>query len=403
MSKEFKMIQELVKCLAGLDVNRIEGSDEEIFRVVFCGYHDVLGSVISDQMIVRAFRSMRPGCLYEMTGLLNVHFLVIYDDTDDHYLLAGPCFIAPLAADEILHQMRQSGLDEEVCRVMADYAKYRPVIPYDTLHLLGTLLARHLYDLPQPVPYLRLDYQWGAGNQKNVLFVDNFEELERMRRVEIHYESSAVMTEAVKQGNLSLAYQTLRQMHAESSGIVRNPNPLRNTQNVCIILNTQLRHAMESNGIHPYRLDRFSNEIAMHIEKLSSLGEASRYLMEIIRRYCELAREDAYPDLKPFTRLVVTYIKEHLSDNLTVKETAQTFLVNANYLSSQFHKDMGMTFIDFVNRERVNQAAALLKNTNMQIQQIAAAVGYNNTSYFAKQFMKYEHMTPRAYRNSGLL
>ena len=77
-------------------------------------------------------------------------------------------------------------------------------------------------------------------------------------------------------------------------------------------------------------------------------------------------------------------------------------MVNANYLSDQFHKDTGMTFIDFVNRERVEQAASLLKHTNLQVQQIAALVGYNNTSYFAKQFMRFYRMTPRSFRNSGL-
>ena len=122
-------------------------------------------------------------------------------------------------------------------------------------------------------------------------------------------------------------------------------------------------------GIHPFHLDQLSHEIALHIEQMRSAVEAEKYPLEIIRRYCELARENAYPDLKPFTRLAVTYIKEHLSDNLTVKGTAQ----------------------------------ALLKHTNLQIQQIAATVGYNNTSYFARQFVKFHRMTPRAYRNSGML
>lgn len=156
-------------------------------------------------------------------------------------------------------------------------------------------------------------------------------------------------------------------------------------------------------GIHPFHLDQLSHEIALHIEQMRSAVEAEKYPLEIIRRYCELARENAYPDLKPFTRLAVTYFKEHLSDNLTVKGTAQALLVNANYPSHQFHRDMGITFVDFVNRERINQAAALLKHTNLQIQQIAATVGYNNTSYFARQFVKFHRMTPRAYRNSGML
>ena len=85
-------------------------------------------------------------------------------------------------------------------------------------------------------------------------------------------------------------------------------------------------------------------------------------------------------------------------DNLTVKDTARALTVNANYLSTLFHRDMGMTFIDFVNRERTNQAASLLRHTNLQIQQIAATVGYNNTSYFAKQFVRFQGISPSQYR-----
>jgi AraC-like DNA-binding protein len=59
---------------------------------------------------------------------------------------------------------------------------------------------------------------------------------------------------------------------------------------------------------------------------------------------------------------------------------------------------MGMTFIDFVNKERTDQAASLLRHTNLQIQQISAAVGFNNTSYFAKQFLRFQGVSPSLYR-----
>ena len=111
-------------------------------------------------------------------------------------------------------------------------------------------------------------------------------------------------------------------------------------------------------------------------------------------------QEHAYPNLKPLTNLAVTYIKSHLADNLPVKDTAKALTVNANYLSTLFHKEMGMTFIDFVNKERTEQATALLKHTNLQIQQVASMVGYNNTSYFAKQFVRFQGVSPSQYRRN---
>ncbi|MBQ7289237.1 MAG: helix-turn-helix transcriptional regulator, partial [Clostridia bacterium] len=119
---------------------------------------------------------------------------------------------------------------------------------------------------------------------------------------------------------------------------------------------------------------------------------------DILTRYCHLVQQHAYPNLKSLSRLAVTYMKDHLSDNLTVKGIAQILSVNADYLSNQFHKEMGETCMAFINRERVTQAAALLRNTDLQIQQIATMVGYNNTSYFAKQFKKIFHQSPQTYR-----
>ena len=164
-----------------------------------------------------------------------------------------------------------------------------------------------------------------------------------------------------------------------------------------------MRYALENSGIHPYRLDRFSHKVALNIEKLKTIDEVERFVYNTIRGYCELVQEHAFPGLKPLTQLTVAYIKSHLEDNITVKDTAEELVVNPDYLSAQFCNDMGMPFIEFVNRERVKQAAGLLRQTNWKIQRIATTVGYNNTSYFAKQFKKVFHQTPKEYRKNAML
>lgn len=224
------------------------------------------------------------------------------------------------------------------------------------------------------------------------------EDMVHIRQVEQRYEHSAALTEAVRQGNLSLALHIVKNYNPDIQTPVRNTNPLRNAQNYCIVLNTQLRHTLEESGIHPYQVDKLSNAIGLEIEDLKKTEQFPAFFTSVIRRYCRLVQEHAYPNLKPLTNLAVTYIKEHLADNLTVKDTAEALTVNANYLSALFHKDMGMTFIDFVNKERTDQAASLLRHTNLQIQQISAAVGFNNTSYFAKQFLRFQGVSPSLYR-----
>ena len=266
-----------------------------------------------------------------------------------------------------------------------------PFAEYNTVCRIGQLLSQFAFGQVLP-PVLSTD----APLIRHTPIAG--EDISQMRQVEQRYEYSAALTNAVQQGNMSLAMHLIGQYDPAKNTSVRNTNPLRNTQNYCIVLNTQLRHALEETGIHPYQVDRLSNEIGLEIEQLKNISQLPDFFSGVIRRYCRLVQEHAYPNLKPLTNLAVTYIKEHLADNLTVKDTAKALTINANYLSSLFHKDMGMTFIDFVNKERTNQAAALLRHTNLQIQQIASTVGYNNTSYFAKQFVRFHGISPSHYR-----
>ena len=61
---------------------------------------------------------------------------------------------------------------------------------------------------------------------------------------------------------------------------------------------------------------------------------------------------------------------------------------------------MGLSFIEFLNTERIKQAEKLLKYTNMQVQQIALFIGYSNTAYFIRTFYKYLGISPKNYRKS---
>ena len=230
--------------------------------------------------------------------------------------------------------------------------------------------------------------------------LEHLETIDKIRKVELRYETSLALTEAVRQGNFSLALDALQHRSAGTDMAARNPNPLRNLQNQCIILNTQLRHAMEG-GIHPYRLDLLSHDIGLQIERLHSVESAELFISHILKQYCRLAQEQSFQGLSSLIHQTVTFIKDNLSANLTVRDTAKALSVHPDYLSHQFHKEMGVTFIEFLNQQRCAQARELLRNTNLQIKQISAMVGFNTISYFTKQFVRLYHQTPRDFRKEN--
>lgn len=402
MNPNIAATQKLVKCLSGLDVHFYP--EAELVHEYLCREFKnmSLGKAL-EQKVFRVLKSFVPDCIYELTSHFGCQYLGVYHQKDQLYCIAGPCFLDTFSAGKAIALLRQLSVSAETEEQMIAFFQTLPILSYDQFHQLGNLLMELVFNTRADLPYKHVDCTNFMSKRDHVLLVDNFDEITKMRRVEKRYELCTALTQAVKQGNLSLAYSFSQELDIDNPDLQRASNHLRNLQNLCITSNTQLRHALEDSGIHPYYLDALSAEIAKKIEELKSVEDARVYAKEIIRLYCNLAQNNIYPDLKPFSKLAVTYIKTHLSDNLTVNGVAKALMVTPDYLSTRFHQEVGITFIDFVNRERINQAAALLKYTNLQIQQIAAAVGYNHTSYFAKQFARYKNTSPRLFRQNGEL
>ena len=400
MEKRIQFAKDIIKCLAGIEFEIIQNSSNALLQYLNSTMDGLLLKLPSMTDRASIHQLLQPNCIYNLRTSIGLQYFVFLYQAENQLILLGPSLMDNYTEKNARQQLYPFfPSDRTVDKIINRYATL-PVLPTSLLHRVCLLLIQHLTSNSTPVSHQAVDLMLDNSQSHQTLPHD---ELPQMRRVETRYEISSTLTEAVKQGNLSLALNLLNGYQPGLDTEIRNTNPLRNFQNYRIVLNTQLRHALENSGIHPYRLDKLSNEIGLEIENMRSMNSAKDFMFLAIQRYCQLVRENTYPNLKPLVHLAVTYIKEHLNEDLSVKETAQILGVNANYLSTQFHKNMGLTFIDFVHRERIRQAAALLKHTNLQIQQISSTVGYNNTSYFTKQFLRFQGMNPSHYRRNGTL
>ena len=403
MHTKLALVRDLVSCLGGFELRIVSAGDNSVAVLLRDSLYGSVFPGITDRNIERYLARLESGRVYFLGGVLGLSYIVVRFAVCEKYLIAGPCRLEDFSEAKVRSSMRHHGLDHSKLRQILSYCRWQPFLPPEKFHQLGILLGRHLLELPDPIPFQHVQYHWDSRLRPVVTEPAPYSDQSRIRQIEMRYEASAALTEAVKAGNLSLALRLMQGIYIGITSMVRNPDPMRNAQNMCIVMNTQLRHAMEERKIHPYRLDMVSSEIGHQIEALKSMEDVGKFYTHIIHRYCELALEINYSHLEPLSRQAVVYIKNHLTDNLTVKATAEALLVNPNYLSGKFHQEVGMTFTDFVNQQRTEQAASLLRHTNLQIQQIASTVGYNNASHFAKQFIRFYSMTPRDYRRRNEL
>lgn len=398
MERDFHFYRELVDVLSGVQIQLVPNTREGIFQFIEQHHQGKLFRIRPEDTLLRSLLDLTPGRIYEISGPADVQSAVFCSADATRLLMIGPCRQGKLTREEIVRQLQSLRMDSDIVNAFAEYCMQLPRMPYETLHSMSALLAGKMLQTTGPIPFQSIEYQWGLEKQLRLAEEEVPWEIEQMRIIQGRYEVNAALTEAVKHGNLSLAYRFIQKLDRVPHDLIRNPNPLRNFQNLCIIFNTQLRYALEEEGVSPYLLDQLSGSIARKIEQFGSVEAIQPFIGQMLRQYCQLAQERELKNMSPFARQAVTYIRSHLSDNLSVREAAKVLLVNPDYLSDRFHKEVGIPFITYVNRERIKQAAALLKHTDMQIQQISSAVGYNNTSYFSKQFLKFQGTTPRAYR-----
>lgn len=399
MKERLSHIQQLLECTCSLQLACIPRTRRDILHLFRKRTETIFDLLVHEDD--RFFRQIlelpdKQDTIYEFSTPGDVLFFSYVQS--DRLFIFGPILTQPFSLNHTLQKLSAYQFPIQTQNIMLDFLATIPVIPADRVYRIVETSLRQLLTLEQPLKIIQADTIYSLENLLRTSLPHISPEISQMRQVEERYEFGTALIEAIKQGNASLAFHIVGAYVPGTDTTVRNHNPLRNAQNYCIIFNTQLRHAMEECGIHPYRVDQLSNEIGLQIEQLTEVSKLQDFFAYMIRQYCRLVQKHAYANLNPLTNLAVEYIKEHLSENLTVKDTAKALTVNANYLSTQFHQHMGISFIDFVNRERIHQAAALLGNTHLQIQQISQIVGYNNTSYFSKQFSRFMGTSPRDYR-----
>jgi len=94
------------------------------------------------------------------------------------------------------------------------------------------------------------------------------------------------------------------------------------------------------------------------------------------------------------------YIRKNLGGDLSVEEVAEHIQKTPNYFSHLFKKEVGISFSEYLNRSRIDEAKKLMKTTNLLAYEISEKIGYRDYRYFVEVFKKLEGCPPSEYRNS---
>lgn len=138
-------------------------------------------------------------------------------------------------------------------------------------------------------------------------------------------------------------------------------------------------------------------------EKVSSLHDVinlAETFYGLIQNLVELA-VNLNLKLNPIISKIKDLIKssDDLS-NLTLYRISKMINTNYSYISRLFKSEVGITFSEYINRERMKRAFPLIFDKRNNIEDIAIYAGFKNLQHFERVFKKLYNFTPREYRRS---
>ncbi|WP_176706299.1 helix-turn-helix domain-containing protein [Paenibacillus hemerocallicola] len=151
--------------------------------------------------------------------------------------------------------------------------------------------------------------------------------------------------------------------------------------------------------------DVFGTDPAMYYDygKQSSLSGISAWFDDMIGRAYRFIQHKRDHKNADFMDKVTAYIRQHSKDQLSLQSVSETVFMNANYFSKLFKETTGKTFVEYLTEVRLQDACALLNETDKTVTDIAESSGFGTKLNLIRAFKKHFGMTPTDYRKNGVM
>ena len=98
---------------------------------------------------------------------------------------------------------------------------------------------------------------------------------------------------------------------------------------------------------------------------------------------------------------IINYINTHFDEDIQLSKLAKKYNFEITRFSKSFKKKIGINYVDYVLNLRIGAAKKYLTDTDMNVDEIAARVGYRDVSYFREIFKKNTGMTPSEFKKNN--
>lgn len=146
--------------------------------------------------------------------------------------------------------------------------------------------------------------------------------------------------------------------------------------------------------IYNLQIESF-NEILL----LDTLPDTIKFLHKILFKSIKTINAKQTSQIDDIIIKAKKYIDDNLGDNeLSLSLIAKHLYLNPSYLSRMFKKEIGISFVEYLTKIRMEKAIGLLKEGYMKAFEIADSIGISDPNYFSTCFKKYTSLSISEYK-----
>lgn len=102
----------------------------------------------------------------------------------------------------------------------------------------------------------------------------------------------------------------------------------------------------------------------------------------------------------PYVQKALVAIRDEYCNKISIEVIAEVLGVSASYLSRKFKQETTQTFLDVLNKYRIQKAIELMGKGEYRIYEISYKVGFSEYKHFCNVFKKYTKTSPTEFIKS---
>lgn len=202
----------------------------------------------------------------------------------------------------------------------------------------------------------------------------------------------------VRKGDTQALKEWVKQAPAVRAGIIAK-DQLRQVKNTFIVTATLVSRAAIRGGMNIEDALTLSDSYIQKCEIINGINQLTNLQYYMVLDFTE--RVERLRVNKKTSKLaleVADYIQHHLSETVTTEDIAKHLFISRTHLSAKFKEETGENLIDFILKEKTEEAKRLLRYTDKSLNAISSYLGFSSQSHFSRVFKKYSGYTPNEFR-----